>query len=120
MSFENVDGVHGHNSRPQFMQLARDARLPILVEINNYREGWQPGDLHRVLNSAAARENLIDNIYSNIVEHKFAGVNIDFEQVSAADREQLMTFMEALRAKLGPAGLLLTEDVPTEDDAIRT
>lgn len=101
----------------QVVQIARDAKLPILVEVNNYRNGWQAGDLHQALNSTAARENLIDNIYSNIVEHKFSGVNIDFEQLPERDREKMVSFMEALRSKLSPAGLLLTQDVPTDDDA---
>lgn len=114
---KNGSGDVDDQSDEQVIQIARDAKLPIIVEINNYREGWQPGDLHRALSSASARENLIDNIYSNIVEHKFAGVNIDFEQLPAPDRENLITFMQALRAKLAPAGLLLTEDVPTDDDA---
>src|SRR3984893_562505 len=114
---KNGGGDVDDQSDEQVIQIARDDKLPIVVEINNYREGWQPGDLHRVLNSPNARDNMIDNIYSNILEHKFAGVNIDFEQLPAPDRDKLISFMEALRAKLAPAGLLLTEDVPTDDDA---
>ncbi|MBV8819810.1 MAG: polysaccharide deacetylase family protein, partial [Acidobacteriaceae bacterium] len=90
--------------------------LPILAEINNYRDGWQPGDLHKVLNHHDARENLIDNIVSNIEEHKFAGVNIDFEQLPARDKAQMVAFMQELSARLKPLGLLLTQDVPTDDD----
>ena len=60
---------------------------------------------------------MIDNIYSNLVEHKFAGVNIDFEQLKDGDREKMVAFMSALSAKLKPAGMILTESVPTDDSA---
>ena len=116
LTLKNGNGDVDDQSDDQVIQIARDAKLPILAEINNYRDGWQAGDLHRVLNSSTARENLIDNIYSNLTEHKFAGVNIDFEQLSPKDRGKLVDFMEMLSAKLKPAGLILTEDVPTDDD----
>ena len=116
LTLQNGRGDVDDQTDDQVVQIARDAKLPIVVEINNYRDGWQAGDLHRMLNSVAARANLIDNIYSNIVEHRFAGVNIDFEQLQPRDRERLTSFMEDLRAKLAPAGYLLTEDVPTDDD----
>jgi len=116
LTLKNGKGDVDDQSDEQVIQIARDAKLPILVEINNYRDGWQAGDLHKVLNSEEAGENLIDNIYSNIEEHKFAGVNIDLEQLPSKDRDKMVQFMERLSAKLKPAGLLLTEDVPTDDD----
>ena len=116
---KNGNGDVDDQSDHDVIQIARDAKLPILVEINNFRPGvgWQEGDLHRMLNSTAARENLIDNIYSNIVEHKFAGVNVDFEQAPERDRERLVSFIRQLQAKLKPAGMILTESVPTDDPA---
>ncbi len=101
---------------PAVARIASDAKLPVLVEVNNFRDGWQAGDLANVLNNDGARANLIDNIYSNIVEHKFAGVNIDFEELRQRDRERMVRFMEELRAKLLPAGYILTQSVPTGDD----
>ncbi len=101
---------------PAVARIASDAKLPVLVEVNNFRDGWQGGDLANVLNNEVARANLIDNIYSNIVEHKFAGVNIDFEELRQRDRERMVRFMEELRAKLKPAGYILTQSVPTGDD----
>ncbi len=116
LTLKNGQGDVDDQSDEQVIQMARDAKLPILVELNNYRDGWQGGDLHRVLMSADAQENLIDNIYSNLIEHKFAGVNIDLEQLPERDSTRMVEFMEQLRAKLKPAGLILTEDVPTDDD----
>jgi peptidoglycan-N-acetylglucosamine deacetylase len=119
LSLKDGDGDVEDNSDEQVIRIAHDANLPILAEINNYRaeKGWQAEDLHRVLNNAGARQNLIDNIYSNLVEHKFNGVNIDFEQLKDSDREKMIAFMSALSAKLKPAGMILTESVPTDDSA---
>ncbi|MBV8816997.1 MAG: hypothetical protein JO022_01500, partial [Acidobacteriaceae bacterium] len=116
LTLKNGKGDVEDQTDEQIVQIARDAKLPILAEINNYRDGWQPGDLHKVLNHHDARENLIDNIVSNLEEHKFAGVNIDFEQLPARDKAQMVAFMQELSARLKPLGLLLTQDVPTDDD----
>jgi cellulose synthase/poly-beta-1,6-N-acetylglucosamine synthase-like glycosyltransferase/peptidoglycan/xylan/chitin deacetylase (PgdA/CDA1 family)/spore germination protein YaaH len=117
LALKNGNGDVDDQSDNDVIRIAADARLPILAEINNFRQGWQAADLARVLSSASARENLVDNIYSNLVEHKFAGVNVDFEQLSEHDREKMVSFMEELRAKLKPAGLIVTQSVPTDDAA---
>ncbi len=116
LTLKNGNGDVDDQSDEQVVQIARDAKLPILAEINNYRDGWQAGDLHKVLNNPSARENLIDNIFANLQEHKFAGVNIDFEQLPGKDRAKMVDFMQQLGAKMKPAGLILTESVPTDDD----
>jgi len=115
MTLQNGKGDLSDESDPTVITIARDANLPILVQVNNFRNGWQADDLHKTLNSAEARANLVDNIYSNIVEHKFAGVSIDLEQLRVRDRAKLVTFMEELRAKLKPAGFLIAQSVPSDD-----
>ena len=101
---------------PVVLQIANDAKLPVLVEINNFREGWQAGDLHHVLTNAKARENLLDNILANVEEHKFAGVNIDFEELKSKDREAMVGFMRELGTRMKPLKLIVTQSVPTGDD----
>jgi cellulose synthase/poly-beta-1,6-N-acetylglucosamine synthase-like glycosyltransferase/peptidoglycan/xylan/chitin deacetylase (PgdA/CDA1 family)/spore germination protein YaaH len=114
---QNGRGDLDDQSDPTVIRIAADAKLPILAVVTNFRGGWQAGDLHSVLRSAAARDNLVDNIYENLAEHKFAGVNIDLEELRRDDRERMVEFMRALAARLKPAGLLLSESVPTDDDA---
>jgi cellulose synthase/poly-beta-1,6-N-acetylglucosamine synthase-like glycosyltransferase/spore germination protein YaaH/peptidoglycan/xylan/chitin deacetylase (PgdA/CDA1 family) len=113
---ENGKGDVSDNTDDTVVKIAAQAHLPILAEINNYRDGWQAGDLHRALNDAAARDNLIDNIYSNIEEHKFAGVCVDFEELKQGDRAALVRFMQELHARLQPAGLLIAQSAPVDDD----
>lgn len=116
-TLSNAKGDLTDDSDLTVIRIAADAHLPILALVTNFRGGWQSGDLHNVLNNAGARENLIDNIASNLAEHKFAGVNIDFEQLQRRDRERLVEFMKELRAKLAPGGYVLTESAPTGDPA---
>jgi len=117
LTLKNGNGDVVDESDEQVIQIARDAKLPILVEVNNYRDGWQAGDLHQMLNNPSARSNLIVNIHANIVEHKFSGVNIDLEQLPQRDRDKMILFMRELRAKLSPQDSILTQDVPTDDTA---
>lgn len=113
---KNAAGDLEDESDNTVIEIARQARLPILVMVTNYREGWQSGDVHRMLNNREASANLIDNIYSNVVEHKFAGVSLDLEQVPPGDRGMLVQFVSELRGKLKPAGLTLSEAVPADGD----
>ena len=113
----NAKGDLDDQSDPTVIAIAAQAKLPILALVTNYRDGWQPGDVRKILNDADARADLIDNIYSNLTEHHFAGVNLDFEELAPRDRVPFVAFMRQLRAKLQPAGLLLTESVPIEDPA---
>jgi cellulose synthase/poly-beta-1,6-N-acetylglucosamine synthase-like glycosyltransferase/peptidoglycan/xylan/chitin deacetylase (PgdA/CDA1 family)/spore germination protein YaaH len=114
---ENSKGDLDDQTDPTVMRIAADAKLPVLAMVTNFRDGWQAADLHSVLGSADARANLVDNIYSNLVDHKFAGVNIDFEELRAGDLGRMVEFMRELRNRLSPAGLLLSESVPTDDSA---
>lgn len=113
----NSKGDLTDESDPTIIKIAADAHLPILAMLTNFRVGWQAGDLHNVLNNPARRTDLIENIYANLVEHKFAGVNIDFEQLGSRDRKLMVQFMSELKVKLQPAGLILTEAVPADDEA---
>ncbi|MGA2742643.1 MAG: glycosyltransferase [Bryobacteraceae bacterium] len=113
----NARGDLDDQSDPTVIAIAAQAKLPILALVTNYRDGWQPGDVRKILNDTGLRADLIDNIYSNLTEHHFAGVNIDFEELTVRDRQPFVAFMRQLRAKLQPAGLLLTESVPIEDAA---
>jgi len=114
---QNARGDLDDQSDPTVMAIAAQAKLPILALVTNYRDGWQPGDVRKILHDEEARSDLVDNIYSNLAEHRLAGVNIDFEELEPRDREPFVAFMRQLRAKLQPAGLLLTESVPIEDPA---
>ena len=98
------------------MDWARNRRLPILAEVTNFRDDqWRKEELHQVLTDSVARHRLVINVVSSVRKYNLAGVNIDFEQVPLADRQRLTAFVRDLHNSLAPAGLLLTEDLPTDD-----
>ncbi|MBI5085639.1 MAG: glycosyltransferase [Acidobacteria bacterium] len=99
------------------MAIAHEANLPVLAMLTNFRGGWRGEELHRLLNSKPARANLIDNVASNLAEHRFAGVMIDLEQALHADRGRMVDFMAELRARLKPAGFVVMQSVPSDDPA---
>ncbi len=114
---KNAQGDLDDQSDPTVMEIAAQAKLPVVPLVTNYRDGWQPGDVRKILHDDNARGDLIDNIYNNLAEHHFAGVNIDFESLTQADRAPMVAFMRQLKARLKPANLLLTESVPVDDPA---
>ncbi len=104
-------------SDPTVIDIARQANLPIIPMLTNYRDSWQDADVRRIIKSPALRRTLIENIVANLTEHKFQGINIDFEQLNKNDSDALVVFMQELKARLGPLGLLVTEDAPIDDEA---
>ena len=117
LTLQNAQGDVEDTSDPGVIRLARDEKLPILALVTNFRDGWRGDELHALLNDSEARANLVDNIYSNLREHGFAGVNLDFEGLARIDRDQMVQLIRELRARLHPDGLLLTQSVPARDSA---
>jgi cellulose synthase/poly-beta-1,6-N-acetylglucosamine synthase-like glycosyltransferase/spore germination protein YaaH/peptidoglycan/xylan/chitin deacetylase (PgdA/CDA1 family) len=117
LTLKNAAGDLEDETDNTVVAIAKQGNLPILAMVTNYRDGWQAGDVHKLLNSRDARENLIDNIHGNLEEHGFAGVNIDLELVKKGDRDKLVNFMRELRMKLNPEGYLVTQAIPVDDAA---
>jgi peptidoglycan-N-acetylglucosamine deacetylase len=117
LTLRNAKGDVDDQTDQTVVAIAKQANLPIIALITNYRDGWRPGDVRRVLRNAALRRDLIENIRSNLAEHKFAGINIDFEDLRRQDREPLTGFMRELTDELHKGGYIVSEDVPVNDEA---
>jgi peptidoglycan-N-acetylglucosamine deacetylase len=117
LTLGNAKGDINDDTDQTVVEIAHQANLPIFALLTNYRDGWKPGDVRRVLNNAGLRRDLIENIRSNLAEHKFAGINIDFESLAARDREPLVRFMRELADAMHKDGYILSEDVPVDDNA---
>jgi cellulose synthase/poly-beta-1,6-N-acetylglucosamine synthase-like glycosyltransferase/peptidoglycan/xylan/chitin deacetylase (PgdA/CDA1 family) len=117
LTLQNGNGDIDDQTDKTVIAIARQANLPILALLTNFRGGWQPADVRRILNNPDLCHDLIGNIRSNIEEHKFAGINIDFENLSPKDRAPLVRFMRELAADLHKSGYIVTEDVPVGDPA---
>jgi cellulose synthase/poly-beta-1,6-N-acetylglucosamine synthase-like glycosyltransferase/peptidoglycan/xylan/chitin deacetylase (PgdA/CDA1 family)/spore germination protein YaaH len=114
---QNAKGDIDDQTDSTVVTIAKQANLPIHAMLSNYRGDWQPGDVRKILRDADKRRDLIENIRSNLAEHGFAGVNIDFEELQRRDREPLVRFMRELTETLHKGGYIVSEDVPVDDDA---
>ena len=114
---KNAQGDLDDQSDPTVMEIAAQAKLPVVPLVTNYRDGWQPGDVRKILHDDNARGDLIEQHLQQSGGTSFRGVNIDFEGLTQADRAPMVAFMRQLKARLKPANLLLTESVPVDDPA---
>lgn len=58
--------------------------------------------LHTLLANAQRRANLVTQLYNQVQNSGYDGVNIDFEFMDAADSVYFTTFLQELKNKLGP------------------
>src|SRR5205085_12375939 len=59
---------------------------------------------------------LIPSLRQFLLDHQLQGINLDFEEVAPEDGGALSGFVRALRVDFAPRGLVVTEDVPADDD----
>ena len=116
-TLKDATGDIDDKTDPTVVAIAKQANLPIMALLTNYRDGWRPEIVSSILKSADRRADLIEAIRANLAEHQFAGVNIDFENLPAQDRAGLVIFMKELTADLHSHGFLVSEDVPVGDRA---
>ncbi|MFP7159380.1 glycoside hydrolase family 18 protein [Priestia aryabhattai] len=92
----------------------RNRVAPLATITNLTSEGFSTKLIHQVLNNPTARTNLINNIFNLVSRKGYSGVNIDFERISAEDRDLFTGFLRQLRDRLRPAGYVLTIAVPAK------
>ncbi|HZL56638.1 MAG TPA: glycosyl hydrolase family 18 protein, partial [Bryobacteraceae bacterium] len=116
LTLQNGNGDIDDQSDATVLTIARQANLPVIAMLTNNRDGWKPDDVHHIITNPKRTGDLIANIRQNLEEHKFAGINIDFEDMKERDRAPLVHFMKALTDDLHRGGYIVSEDVPTNDD----
>ncbi len=100
--------------------------VPIIPVLNNYvpespgseNAAWSANAVHGLVSNPAARAKFIHNLKVVLLNNGWQGINIDFEQVAAADRNYLTEFMKELHNAFRPRGLLVTQDIEMDSDAL--
>lgn len=83
----------------------------------NLRGDFSGKMLHKILNDATARKNIIDDIVNAIAKYKLQGVNIDFEELIESKNEILTNFQKELYQRLHAVGAIVSIDVlPNNQD----
>jgi cellulose synthase/poly-beta-1,6-N-acetylglucosamine synthase-like glycosyltransferase/spore germination protein YaaH/peptidoglycan/xylan/chitin deacetylase (PgdA/CDA1 family) len=113
---QNGDGDLQDHTEIPVVEWSRQEKIPVLTVVTNFRnDQWRAGELHQILSNPAARHRLALNIYASVHRYSLAGANIDFEQVPITDRSALTAFIRDLHDTFKREGLILTQDVPTDD-----
>ncbi|HBF37331.1 MAG TPA: hypothetical protein DDW50_08415 [Firmicutes bacterium] len=89
--------------------------LPLLVITNLGPERFDPDLAKAVIRDETLRVQTIQNLVRILSHYGFAGVNIDFENVAAADRDLFTDFIKTIKLVLGSAGYLVTLTVPPKN-----
>ncbi len=104
----------------QVLNFIRTTRpnLKIVPLINNFHSAsmqWESSKLEQMLANPSARQTLIKNLLNYIQSNHFAGISIDFENLSSKSQKPLLSFMQELYSQFHPLGLEVSQSVPFED-----
>jgi peptidoglycan-N-acetylglucosamine deacetylase len=100
------------NSDVRGQEIIRGSGVPVVAMLSNFvGDDFNGTVLHRMLNDPKKRAKVISQVIRILQDNKFAGVNIDFEELREPNDEVLVTFMKELYEGLHPLSLLVTQDV---------
>ncbi len=94
----------------QGYELARGNGIPVYAVI--FQNDKQT--LHELLSSEESRANFIESVYGVLANRQYQGVNLDFEGVSAEDRDNYTALVKGLHHRLSPEGYKLSLSVPAK------
>jgi hypothetical protein len=85
--------------------------LPMIQNLND--EEWQKDVLARAVGDEESRQRLINALAQFVEQNKFAGVCVDFEEVTKETQPNLLLFMQELHAAFQPHGWSLCRPFPS-------
>lgn len=101
----------GGNDHAAVVNFAKKNGVSTLLLVNNSKPDNAAEGVHALLGNAATRKAAIANLESYIKKYGLDGVNIDFEMVPAADRDNLTAFIKELSERFKPQGYVVSIDV---------
>ncbi|MES2003853.1 MAG: glycosyltransferase [Bacteroidota bacterium] len=89
--------------------------MPMLS--NSFNSKFNGAALHRILNSPAKTDRLINDVVKLLKRYNFQGINVDFEELQESNNEVLANFEKKLYNVLHSNGFLVTQNVsPYNED----
>jgi len=91
-------------------QTAREHGVQVLMVLTPMdAEGHFSTELaSQVLNNPAARQRLVNNIFAELEQKDYFGIDFDFEYVNRADRDLYTGLIRETAARVQPAGFIVT------------
>ncbi|MFT4094585.1 MAG: glycosyltransferase [Niabella sp.] len=102
----------------QYMRRYKVKIVPIISNVNISRTSgdFDGNILDRVMQQPGKRKRLIDQIESALEKNRFAGINLDFEEIRSKTLAPLFLFQKELYERLHAKELLVTQDIVPNDD----
>jgi spore germination protein YaaH len=89
--------------------------MPMLSNSSNAT--FNGAALHRILNDPKKTKRLVNDVAKLLTRYDFAGINVDFEEMSETNSDVLTNFQRTLYSTLHGKGFLVTQNVsPFNDD----
>lgn len=102
---------------PRALRLMRRAGVPVMPLLTNAEGGvFNARSVQKLLASTQRQQQLIDCLVNLCRKERFAGVNIDFEEVDMPVNEPLTAFVQRLSAAFHKHGLLVAQSVMVFND----
>ncbi len=99
----------------EVLQFAGHQQLESLALVHNFFNGsFDAQIVSSFLNNPYAQNRAIDNIHQTLGEWGMSGINLDFENVPAKDREALTSFVARLAERLRADNFTVTMAVPAK------
>ncbi len=90
----------------------------IMPLINNFNGTiWESDKLHALLSNSAAQDHLITQLLTYVQANQYAGVSIDFENISDTDQPAYTNFLKKLSDTFHAAHLVVSVNLPPDNSA---
>jgi peptidoglycan-N-acetylglucosamine deacetylase len=112
MSIDSLTDTVVEHADMRGVEIIRGSGVPVVAMLSNFwGDDFNGKILHELLNNPAKRKTLINQVVRVLTREKFAGVNVDFEELQEGSDEVMVQFMKEMYAALHPLHLLVTQDV---------
>lgn len=103
---------------PSIVKEAKEHEIKVLPLVNNFIDGkWDSDVLHRLFTVPGAEDRFIEDMIFYVVSNNFDGINIDFEAIKPSDRDHFTQFMSKVYKAFHKVDLMVTLDVPPNDES---
>ncbi|WAH39041.1 glycosyl hydrolase family 18 protein [Alicyclobacillus dauci] len=109
LSLNDASGNISGNILPSVIDYAHAHHIKVWVLVDNHQ--FDAKLTHEVLQNDKARTNMIDELVYKAKFYHLDGINLDFENVMAADRDQYTAFVTELHGKLSPLHIDVSVDI---------
>ncbi|WP_409305900.1 glycosyltransferase [Peribacillus sp. SCS-155] len=89
--------------------------LPLVTNFINNK--WDGDLLHQLFTVPGAEDHFIQDMLAHVRENDFDGINIDFEEINPKDKDNFTDFMAKVYKAFHQHGLMVTVDVPPNNDS---